>query len=310
MVHDWNLSRLLTALSMLVASAGIAPVTHAFSLERLFNAVVSERAGEVTQGVPFGLHNRQRLDVYRAPVDRERAPILVFFYGGSWKEGSRGTYAFVGSALAARGYTTVIPDYRLFPEVSFPAFLDDAAAAYRWVATNIANSCGTTRPVIVVGHSAGAYIAAMMALDEPASRDGALLPRPAALIGLAGPYAFDPTTWPSTRTIFAPAAGKPDTARPLAFVRPGAPLALLLHGGDDDTVQLYNSRDLAAALNRQKSAATLIEYPGIGHVGLVLAMAQPLRWRAPVLSDMIAFIERHHGTARAPACPGASRKRP
>ena len=286
---------------LLVGLATVATVgaARAFSLGQVLSGLVAETAGDVSRGVAYGAHPRQRLDVYRPEPGQERRPIVVFYYGGGWTSGERATYAFVGGALAARGYTTVVPDYRVFPDVRFPAFVDDAAAAYRWTHDTLATGCGGARPVIVVGHSAGAYIAAMLALDRRlTSTGGAALPQPAALIGLSGPYAFDPTTWPSTKDIFAPAAGAPDTARPIAFARPQAPPALILNGRADTTVQLYNSRDFTAALTAKGNPATLKEYDGIGHAGLVMAIAAPLRWRAPVLADMLAFLERNGGATR------------
>lgn len=284
---------LLLGLFAMFATTGAA---KAFSLTQLLNTLVAERAGETSTGVAYGPGPRQRLDIYRPVTGQERRPIVVFYYGGGWTSGERATYAFVGGALAARGYTTVIPDYRVFPDVKFPTFVDDAATAYQWTNDTLAGGCGDPRPVIVIGHSAGAYIAAMIALDRTrGSRDGAPVPQPAALIGLAGPYAFDPTTWPSTKTIFAPAAAKPDAARPITFARTGAPPSLILHGRADTTVQPYNSRDFTTALTTRGNAAQLKEYDGIGHAGLVMAIAPPLRWRAPVLDDMLAFLDRHGG---------------
>ena len=230
----------------------------------------------------------------------------MFLYGGGWTSGERGTYAFVGAALAQRGFTTVVPDYRLYPSVQFPDFVEDAAAAYRYAVERLAGGCGARRPVVVAGHSAGAHLAALVALDRAraAGEKGHVGP-PAALIGLAGPYAFDPTTWPSTRDIFRPALGKADEARPIAHVRRGAPPALLLHGRDDETVKRYNSADMLAALRAHGNVAVLTEYDEIGHVGLVTAIARPLRWRAPVLADIVRFIERHvPGAEDAPACVG------
>lgn len=282
---------------------------EAASFNDLFNVLVAEGGANITTATAYGRHSRQRLDVYRAKSDAERAPVVLFFYGGGWTSGEKETYRFVGAAFATRGITTVVPDYRLFPEVQFPQFLDDAVAAYRWTSKAMVDACGRSRPIVVMGHSAGAYIAAMLALNRTRrNADGVTTPDPAALIGLAGPYAFDPTTWPSTRQIFTAAAVTPDAARPIAFARAGAPPALLMHGLDDSTVQLYNTRDLAAALKQRGSAANIIEYSGVGHVGLVLAMAKPLRWRAPVLEDTLAFIGRHGGGPPATApCPVRSK---
>ncbi len=266
------------------------------SVGSVFSSLTSERGIGVERGVSFGPLSRHRLDIYRASQTSERRPIAIFFYGGGWTDGDRATYEFVGAALAARGVTTVIPDYRLYPEVTFPDFMDDAARAYAWVDRNIGAACGERRPILLIGHSAGAYIAALLALDRSyLSRLGRNMPPPAAMVGLAGPYSFDPTTWPTTKDIFARAAGRPDAARPVAFARSGAPPALLLHGLEDETVQLYNTRDLAAALKKTGNEVQTIEYPGIGHVGLVLAMSTPFRWRAPALDNMVDFIDRHGG---------------
>lgn len=282
----------------------------------LFSWAVSEPGIDIDRGIVFGPHPRHRLDVYRAKLhgspsrasntERSAPPsspptVAMFIYGGSWRDGERATYRFVGSALAARGITTVIPDYRLFPDVTFPGFVDDAALAYKWVADHFKalspsnqskpKACAQSARIVLIGHSAGAHIAAMLALDQRFLAQFAPgAEQPAGLVGLAGPYSFDPTTWPSTRDVFIGATNA-DAARPVAFARPGAPPALLMHGSDDTTVKLFNQRDLAAALRGHGNHVEAIEIPGLAHVGLVLAISQPFRWRAPqVLDRTIAFI--------------------
>jgi acetyl esterase/lipase len=276
---------------LLAASAAVAGTNDTVSAG-LFNRLSAESGVGVERDVSFGPSPRHKLDVYRPVSVPERRPIVMFIYGGGWTSGEKATYAFVGSALAAKGYRTVIADYRLFPEVGFPAFVDDAEAAYRWIAKHQAQeACGGWRPIIVAGHSAGAYIASMLALETRRQ----LVPQPAALIGLAGPYSFDPTTWPSTRAIFASAAQQPQTARPVNFVTAKAPPTLLQHGSADNTVKPYNTIDLAAALRQHGVAVDHIDYAGVGHVGLVTAIARPLRWHAPVLDDMLRFLARQGG---------------
>jgi acetyl esterase/lipase len=284
------------------AGAGAGPFVEAL------NALVAE-AQPSERGVAYGAHARQRADLYRADPATERRPIVLFYYGGGWTSGDRSAYRFVGAALARRGLTTVIPDYRLFPDVGFPTFVDDAALAYRWTAERFLDPCGRPRPVVVMGHSAGAYLAAMIALDPTHSADNAKpTAPPAGLIGLAGPYSFDPTTWPSTKAIFASAAADPARARPVSFARAAAPPALLMTGGSDETVKAYNTRDLKAALEAKGNAVDAVDYRGIGHVGLVTAIARPLRWRAPVLDDTIDFIARRIETRSAEvACAPARR---
>ena len=274
------------------------------SLGSVYSALTAEGGVDCESGVAFGPHARHKLDVYRPKAGAFQPLIVVFFYGGGWREGERAAYGFVGTTLAARGFTTVVPDYRLFPEASFPQFQQDAALAYAWVARKLVAERGPQCRIVLFGHSAGAHIAALLALDASyIGEAGADVPRPAAFIGLAGPYAFDPTTWPSTKAIFANVAGKPDSARPVAFARARAPAALLMHGLADQTVKLWNARELREALGALGNAAELITYPSLGHAGLLLALSRPLRWRAPVLVDILAFLaqqnETHFGSSGA-----------
>ena len=274
---------------LLAATGGLFAVRQALALSSvadLYNGLVADRGVMVERGVAFGALARDRLDIYRPAAGDRGGPIAMFIYGGGWRSGDRATYGFVGAALAARGITTVIADYRLFPEVRFPAFVEDAARAYAWVSTNLATGAAKRRPIVLIGHSAGAYIAAMLALDERYLSAVGIVERPAGLVGLAGPYAFDPTTFPTTAEIFKPA----DDARPVALVRPGAPRTLLMHGLTDETVQLYNTRELATALQAAGADVRKIEYAGIGHMALVLAISRPFRWRAPVLRELVEFV--------------------
>lgn len=281
-----------------IAAAGAFAVRTAEALpavHSLYSRIVADRGVAVETGVAYGPHARNVLDIYRPAqgngADAASGPIAVFIYGGGWRSGERATYGFVGAALAARGITTVIPDYRLYPEVRFPAFVDDAARAYAWVAAELARDGGKRRPIFLVGHSAGAHTAALLALDVRRLADAGVgaEDRPAGLIGLAGPYAFDPTTYPTTKEIFAPALGSQD-ARPAAFAGAGAPPALLMHGLEDETVQLSNMRTLASALQSAGVHVRTLELERIGHTGLVLAISRPFRWRAPVLAEIEAFI--------------------
>ncbi len=258
----------------------------------LFNALVSEKNVLVTQGVSFGPGPRDKLDIYRPPKGVESQAIVIFYYGGGWRRGERAMYRFVGSALAAQGFTAVIPDYRLYPEVVFPAFMEDAALVCGFVDHKL-NAGPRKSPVVLMGHSAGAYIAALLAVDKRYLEKAAPgAPPPVAVVGLAGPYSFDPTTWPRTREIFSAAAKNPDEARPVAFVSAEAPPMFLSRGGDDDVVAAFNADDFAKALREKGVPVENRLYPGLGHVGVVLAFSKPFRGRAPVLADSVAFIHR------------------
>jgi acetyl esterase/lipase len=290
---------IVAALAVLTALVGLVTPMALPTPGEIFSFFVADQGVAITRNQSFGSNTRHKLDIYRPKSSCPDGAIVIFWYGGNWTNGDRSTYGFAGAALAARGITTIVPDYRHYPETKFPGFVDDAALAYAWVVKNIAQANGKVRPVFVMGHSAGAHTAALIAYDQSyIARAGAGLPKPAGLIGLAGPYAFDPTTWPSTKDIFATAKSA-DSARPVAFVKPGAPPALLLHGADDTTVKLYNTRDLAAALKAVNTPVETAEYPGIGHVGLVLTLAAPLRWRAPTLNAAVSFVKRMAGNGAA-----------
>ncbi|MGQ0456920.1 MAG: alpha/beta hydrolase [Hyphomicrobium sp.] len=257
----------------------------------LYSTIFGDRGARIESDVAYGDGPRRRLDVYR-PAEGAKAydAVILFLYGGSWSSGDKAFYAFVGQALAARGFTTVIPDYRLYPDVQFPAFVEDAAAAYAWTARTLANACEPARPIIIAGHSAGGHMAALLALDRRyLARAAPEAAAPAAVIGLAGPYTFEPTTWPSTKDAFASVKATPNVARPITFVTPGAPPTLLLHGLADDLVNLKNTRELAAALRDVGTPVETAEYQGIGHIGLLLTLSRPFRWRAPTLEKIVAY---------------------
>lgn len=254
-----------------------------------YSMLVADGDVTVERALTYGGQARHKLDVYSPAQNQTRGPIALFLYGGGWRSGDRTKYGFVGAALAARGITTVIPDYRLFPQVKFPAFVEDAALAYRWVHENLAKPTG--RPIVLVGHSAGAHIAALLAVEPKYLRAaGTALPAPSGFVGLAGPYAFDPTTYRTTRAIFSDVTN-PATARPAELVTAGAPPALLFHGLDDETVRPWNTRKFAEALNQAGVKVRKLELEGVDHVGTLLALSAPFRWRAPVFEETAAFIE-------------------
>ena len=271
-------------------AAGVAAPLAGCSPISFINGWVPSETYRATTGVAYGPNARHRLDIYSPRTAPASAPVIVFFYGGNWNRGDRSDYLFVGEALASRGYIAVVPDYRLYPEVRFPAFLDDSALAVRWTLDHIAEFGGDTRRVILMGHSAGAYNAAMLALAPAYLSAAGVEPRRIrGLIGLAGPYDFLPLTGPVTKEVF----GFPDTAittQPIHFATAAAPPALLVTGAKDDVVNPGNSRRLAARLREQGARAREIVYPDLGHRTLLGALASPLRRLGPVLDDVAGFV--------------------
>ena len=272
-----------------MAAVLVALTVASCSPLRVFNTVMPKDGGvaKVVDNQPFGPDPRQHLDVY-APVGPRAGPlpVIVFFYGGSWNSGTKDGYSFVGRALAARGFLVAIPDYRLVPKVVYPAFLEDNAAAVRWVRAHAASLGADPDRMVLAGHSAGAYDAAMLALDPRwlgADRRGVR-----GLIGLAGPYDFLPFNGKVVQSAFAGVDDPPST-QPVLYAAAGAPPAFLATGDKDTLVLPRNSDALAAALRAKGVRVERRTYPAVGHVGLVTAIAKPFRGHASVLEDAADF---------------------
>ena len=269
--------------SLLALLLGTASATAAV------DGQVSRSGLEVTRSIAYGDGPRRTLDVYQ-PRDADGAPVVVFFYGGSWQSGRKESYRFVASALARRGFVTIVPDYRVYPEVRYPGFVEDGALAVRWARDNAARLGGDPGKLFVMGHSAGAYIAAMLALDGRwlHAVDLDATADIAGLIGIAGPYDFLPLRDETLKTIFG-GANRRET-QPIAYVSAGDPPAFLATGARDRTVDPGNATRLAARLEQAGGSATVATYPLIGHLTIIAAFALPLRFLAPVLNDVDAFI--------------------
>lgn len=261
----------------------------------LLNATVPADGYVKTAGVAYGEGERRKLDIYRPTGAKGPLKTIVFFYGGSWKWGSRDDYTFVAEALVSKGWLVVIPDYRLYPEVRFPGFVEDGAKAVAWVKRNIDRYGGDPDRLYLMGHSAGGHIALMLTLDEHfLAAEGMSNHDIRATATLAAPAAFDPLKYASVRPIFEKMAD-PSRSRPIEFVDGDEPPLLLLHGLDDDTVYLSNTVDLAARVRQKGGQVTVKTYPGTSHIGLVLALSSVLRDSdgGEVLNDIAAFIDAH-----------------
>ena len=231
------------------------------------------------------------------PPAGSNRPMVVFFYGGSWTSGDRADYKFVGEALASHGIVTVVADYRLSHEVRYPVFLMDSAEAVQSALEHAGEWGVSSERVYLMGHSAGGYNAAMLALDarwlQGAGVDRGQV---AGWIGLAGPYDFLPICipevqqafgWPGTPANSQPLfhAQKPDTASPSRV--------LLLAARDDEVVNPQrNSVGLAQALKARGTTVEMALLDRVGHATLIGAMAAPLRGLAPVLDSVSQFVTR------------------
>ncbi len=265
----------------------------------LLNAVtIDERAGErVAHDIQYGEGERRSLDVYAPRAGGENLPVLVFIHGGGWSWGRRQDYSFVGRAFAARGFVTVIANYRLTPDVAFPAFLDDVAAAIAWTQANAGAYGGHATRIYLSGHSAGAYNVVQVALDqrylEAAGGDPSAI---AGVAGISGPYDFLPLDSDSTRAAFG-SADDLDATQPINFVRADAPPMLLLTGRDDTSVPPRHTDALAARLQEAGAEVETRYYDDADHGETLMAISPTFRGRAPVLDDISDFFLGLHVAA-------------
>ena len=259
---------------------------------QILNATISRADLRITHNVAYGQDPRQKLDIYR-PDGNTKRPVIVFFYGGSWKTGSKNIYPFVAATLARHGAVVVVPDYRLYPQVRFPAFLTDCADATAWTFSHLDQIGGDPDRVFLMGHSAGAYNAVMLALNpQYLAAAGTSRDRLAGAIGLAGPYDFKPLQEPDVSAIFAPVGNDP-SGQVITFADAHAPPLLLLAGTADRQVRPRNTMALAARLRAAGAPVQETLYPGVGHIGLVIAIAPIFQGKAPVLADVDAFVAAH-----------------
>lgn len=275
----------------LLALTGCTPAGLLTQFDRVASPGGVRKAAD---GIAYGSEPRQKLDVWSPEKSAgEKLPVVVFFYGGGWNQGARGDYGFAGAAYAGRDFVAVVPDYRLVPEARFPAFVEDGAMAVRWARDNAARFGGDLTRITLAGHSAGAYIAAMLALDTRYLKAAGVAPktiRAAAL--LAGPYDFHPFTEGRGQAAFG-AWARPLETQPISFARANAPPLFLAHGGKDRVVLPRNSRQLAQRLQQLGAPVSLRIYPGANHVDLASSLAGPFRHRVPVLSESAAFLHQH-----------------
>lgn len=258
---------------------------------RLAESVFVGKQFSLEADKPYDSGARHTLDVYR-PRERSNSPlpVIVFLYGGRWQSGAKNAYRLAGDAITRGGYIGVIPDYRLAPAVKFPAWIEDAARAIRWVHDSITSYGGDTTRVFVVGHSAGAHTATVLALDDRFLLRAGVQPEAIrGYVSLAGPV---DTVWtdPDVQALMGPKAGWPGTypAELVSSTR-HRPL-LLLHGAKDETVRPANSTNLAARMRTFGNCARADIYPSLTHTSIVVAFMIPRLPIAPVMNDIETFM--------------------
>ena len=255
---------------------------------------------------PYGNGPRQSLDIWVPENAKagDKLPVVVFIYGGGWNSGERESYGFAGRALAQKGFVVVIPDYRLSPKAQWPDFLEDSAAAVAWTHMHIGSLAGDPDRIALMGHSAGAYNAVMLALDPTwlrgAKSDPSII---RGVAGLAGPYDFLPMEKGGFADKAMGRVRPAEKTQPISYVRGDAPPLWLATGDEDETVRPRNSQNLAAAIEKAGGPVSLRIYPGMGHTGIVMALAAPFRSKGPVLDEATDFLRGVTGRKVEPAKP-------
>jgi acetyl esterase/lipase len=252
----------------------------------------------ITRDDAYAAGPRGRLDIYRPIQADGHTPVVVFLFGGGWDSGVKADYAFVGAALAREGFVTVIPDYRLYPEVRWPDFLNDNARAVAWVKAHAAEYAGDPSRIFLMGHSAGAYDAVMLAVDRRLLAPVGLDPRRdiRGVVGLAGPYDFLPLHSATLKAIFGPPDQIVDS-QPINQVDGEAPPPFLATDTADTVVDPGNTERMAAKVRAAGGDVETRAYKGLSHALVIGAVAAPLRFLAPMLSDTAGFVRAKSAAA-------------
>ena len=275
----------------LAAAALLLMMLGACTGPQMLNAVTPNGGHELATNLIYDDARGLRLDIY-TPHQRKRAPVVVYFHGDRWTEGDKADFRFVGQALTMQGYVAVLPNYRLYPDVRFPAFVEDGAAALKWVRESVARYGGDPAQVFVMGHSSGAHIAAMLALNEDYLKAvGGSRSWIKGMIGLAGPYDFLPLSDPDLRNLFGPPEDF-QKSQPIYYVDGQNPPLLLLHGEDDENVRVKNTRNLAQAVARSGGPVEMVIYPKMSHARLLATVSARLRSQSDVLDHIGEFVDR------------------
>lgn len=285
---------------VIAALAGISLLTGCTGMQFVNATVVMNSAvwqNHYTRSLnhAYGTDPRQKLDVYCPEKITPHTKVVIFFYGGTWRCGNKHDYRFVGEALTSRGFIAVVPDYRLYPQVKFPACVEDGAAAIRWVHDHIAEFGGDRARIYLMGHSAGSHTAALLTVDahylKAVGLDRNALCASAAMSGV---YDFASNKWDSE--VFGPltnAATMQPQPSPMTFVDGQEPPMLLLHGMKDWIVSPQNTMRLTARIQQAGGQVEQITYAHRGHVGMLVALSSPNRWLDPVLDDVTKFFNRN-----------------
>jgi len=254
------------------------------------NAVSSTLGLSVTHDLSYGPDPRNVLDIYRPEQAQSGgAPVLLFIHGGSWTNGDKSEYKFVGESFARAGYVTAVMSYRLAPLHRYPAYIQDAAQALKFVRDHAAEYGGTPDRLYVMGHSAGAFNAVELVDNARWLKEaGVPIGSVKGVVGIAGPYSYDYRGEPTANAF--PEGSDPADVMPSYHVRTDAPPHLLLVAGNDMTVGPQNGERMNAALKAAGVPVTFTVLPGLNHYTIAGSLARPLSFLGKTRQDALDFM--------------------
>lgn len=291
------LGRILLVLTTVVGLDGCTDV-------QVLNTLAPRSEIRITHSITFDAAHHLQLDVYQ-PKTVENAPVIVFFWGGRWEDGDKSMYRFVGAELASKGFVVVIPNYRLYPQVRFPSFINDSARAVAWTHKHIAAYGGSPNKIVLMGHSAGAYNAAMLALD-PAYLHAVGGSRHwiRGMIGLGGPYDFLPLKKDDLKAIFGPPGQYPLT-QPIHWADGSNPPMLLIESWADTVVYPKNTLNLYAKIKKNGGPIEKLMVDDLSHPMLIGVVSNLLSFHAPILPKIVDFVHQvTNSTPHKTSSPG------
>lgn len=266
-----------------------------FAPATLLNMITPSESFNVEKNIKFGDHPRFKLDIYNPVKPKRNSPVVIFVHGGSWSTGNKNMYKFIGESLTSAGLTTVIPDYRLYPNTLYPEPITDTAKAIAWAAQKYPE-----RSLVVMGHSAGAYNVLMAGgLVSSFLKAEAVDPckRVSGIVSIAGPTGIKPLTSEPAIFVFPDRFTKKDAA--MNNVLEPSPPVLFLHGAEDTRVYPENSKKLAEKISARGGLSEVKIYPDLDHIDVVKVLSRYFDDDSALKSDLLNFINTRPRAAEA-----------
>ena len=244
---------------------------------------------EKEEHLAYGLKARNRLDLYRTKNPKKQKPLIVFVHGGSWQHGNKRDYLFIGETFAREGFDVAVINYHLAPEHIFPAFIDDLAQAIHYLVQNQDKLNISTKNIILMGHSAGAFnVMSMVYSAQP--QQFKYTDNIKAIVGLAGPYHFDYVGDPLSEHAFDHKISY-QQVMPYYFIEPNHIKHYLLVAEQDQVVERKNALDLDIALRQKGNHSHIAVIPKTGHITIVATLASLMSHYFKTKRTILHFLE-------------------